>query len=199
MARKSNQDRPGQKAGSEPDQSSRGDEFDDAVTSDISDVLTKAFDEHQAEDPGDILITDVSLVEHIDLEGDDALAPGHLLSGRFEIVKLVHTAGMSHVYKAIDQRRSPDGSGDIHVAIKMMRPSVASDDQARVSLQQEAAKAQSLSHPNIIDIFDFDDDGEQFFLVMEWLEGETLGQRIVGSDALAKVRPRLARRSRKVS
>lgn len=171
---KSNKNQPGQKAVSLPDRSSRDSEFDDAVTTDISDDPTKAFDEHQAGYPGDLLITDVSLPARVDLEGDDGLAPGFLLRDRFEIVELVHTAGMSHVYKAIDQRRSPEGSGDVYVAIKMMRPSVASNDQARLALQREAAKAQSLSHPNIINIFDFDHHDGQFFLVMEWLEGESV-------------------------
>ena len=174
MAHKSKQNRPGQKAGSQLDLSSRSSEFDDAVTTDISDVLTTAFDEHQVGDPGDLFITDVSLTEHFDLDSDDVLAPGFLLRDRFEIVELVHTAGMSHIYKAIDQRRSPEGSGDIHVAIKIMRPSVVPTDQARLSLQREAFRSQSLSHPNIINIFDFDDHDGQFFLVMEWLEGESV-------------------------
>ena len=174
MVYKSNKNQPGQKAGSLPDRSSQNSEFDDAVTTEISDVLTKAFDEHPAGYPSDLLITDASLAEHVDLESDDVLAPGFLLRDRFEIVELVHTAGMSHVYKAIDQRRSPEGSGDVHVAIKMMRSSVVSNDHARLALQREAAKAQSLSHPNIINIFDFDDHDGQFFLVMEWLEGESV-------------------------
>ncbi len=174
VAHKSNQNRPGQKTGPIPDRSSGNNEFDDAVTTDIADVLTRAFDEHPTADPRDLLITDVSLREHVDYQSDDALAPGFVLRDRFEIVELVHTAGMSHVYKAIDQRRSPQGSGDIHVAIKMMRPLIASNDQARLALQLEAAKSQSLSHPNIINIFDFDDHEGQFFLVMEWLEGESV-------------------------
>ena len=174
MAQKSNQDLPGQKASSEPDPSSRSSEFDDAVTTDISDVLTEAFDHHRVGDSDELLITDVSWTEPVDLESDDVLAPGVLLGGRFEIVELVHTAGMSLIYKAIDRRRSLESSSDIYVAIKMMRPSVASDDQARLSLQQEAAKAQSLSHPNIINILDFVEDGGRCFLVMEWLEGESV-------------------------
>ena len=174
MVQKSNKNQPGQKGGSLPDRSSRSSDLDDAVTTEISDILTKAFDEDQAEYPSDLLMTDASLSGSVDLENDDVLAPGFLLRDRFEIVELVHTAGMSHVYKAIDQRRFPEGAGDVHVAIKMMRSSVASNDQARLSLQREAAKAQSLSHPNIINIFDFDDHDGQFFLVMEWLEGESV-------------------------
>ena len=174
MANKSNENQPGEKAGSVSDRSSRRNEFDDAVTTDIPDDLTKAFDEHHTGDPGDPFITDVSLTKYVDIENDEVLPPGFLLRDRFEIVELVYAAGMSHIYKAIDQQRRPKGSGDVHVAIKIMRPSIVSDDLARLSLQREAAIAQRLSHPNIINIFDFDDHDGQSFLVMEWLEGESV-------------------------
>jgi TonB family protein len=81
---------------------------------------------------------------------------------------------MGHVYKAIDNRRQRDGSDQIHVAIKMMRRSVAPQLDARFALEREAAKTQRLSHPNIVNIFDFDQHDDQVFLVMEWLEGESV-------------------------
>ncbi|RZV34199.1 MAG: TonB family protein [Chromatiales bacterium] len=185
MANKSNQDKPGQKAVSAAHRASRRTEYDDAVTTDIPDVLENAFDEHQGGDPSDLFITDVSLTEHVDLESDDLLPPGLLLRDRFEIVELVYAAGMSHVYKAIDQRRRLEGFDDIHVAIKTMRPSIASNDHSRIALEREAAKTQSLSHPNIINIYDFDDHDGQFFLVMEWLEGESVNTMLRRTDGEA--------------
>ena len=110
----------------------------------------------------------------IDPETDSVLEPGTLLNDRFEIVELVHSGGMGHVYKAIDRRRHPEGSGQIHVAIKMLRESLANRDEFRMTLEREAARAQSLSHSNIINIFDFDEHEGRFFLVMEWLEGESV-------------------------
>ena len=192
MANKRNQDQPGQKAGSAAHRATRGNEFDDAVTRDIPDVLESAFDEHQLGDPGDLFITDMSLTEHVDLESDDVLPPGLVLRDRFEIVELVYSAGMSHVYKAIDQRRCLEGSGDFHVAIKTMRPSIASGNQGALALEREAAKTQSLSHPNIINIFDFEDHDGQFFLVMEWLEGESVNAMLRRTEGEA-VDPELAR------
>ena len=192
MANKRNQDQPGQKAGSAAHRATRGNEFDDAVTRDIPDVLESAFDEHRAGDPGDLFITDVSLTEHVDLEADDILTPGLVLRDRFEIVELVYSAGMSHVYKAIDQRRCLAGSGDFHVAIKTMRSSIASNNQGGLALEREAAKTQSLSHPNIINIFDFEDHDGQFFLVMEWLEGESVNDMLRRTEGEA-VEPELAR------
>ncbi len=174
MANKSNQYQPGRKAGSVLGRSSQSNEFDDAVTTDILDDLTEAFDEHQTGDPGDLFITDVSLREYVKPESDEVLPPGFLLTDRFEIIELVHAAGMSHVYKAIDQLRCSEDSDDIYVAIKIMRPSIASDDRARLTLEREAAVAQSLSHSNIVNIFDFVDHDGQYFLVMEWLDGESV-------------------------
>lgn len=104
---------------------------------------------------------------------DEALQPGYVLSERFEIVELVHSGGMGHVYKAIDKRRHLGGSEQIHVAIKMMRRSVAPQLDARLALEREAARTQRLSHPNIVNIYDFDEYEEHFFLIMEWLEGES--------------------------
>lgn len=127
----------------------------------------------------------------IDPETDNTLELGTLLNDRFEIVELVHSGGMGHVYKAVDRRRHPEGSDRVHVAIKMLRESLAERDEFRVMLEREAAKAQSLSHSNIINIFDFDEYKGRFFLVMEWLEGEsvsallqrTSGQRVAPTFA----------------
>ena len=174
MAHKSNQNQPGQESGSVPDRSARAKEFDDAVTTDIPDDLTETLDEHQAGDSRNPLVTDVSLTEYADSDSEESLPPGFLLRDRFEIVELVYAAGMSQVYKAIDRLRRPDGAGDTHVAIKTMRPSIVADDEARLSLEREASISQSLPHPNIINIFDFNDHEGQFFLVMEWLDGESV-------------------------
>jgi TonB family protein len=142
------------------------DEFDNAVTSEIESItLFPASDNRSDED-----VVGASS----EVTDDEALDPGVLLGDRFEIVELVHSGGMGHVYKAIDNRRHRDGSDQIHVAIKMMRRSVAPQMDARFALEREAAKAQSLSHPNIVNIFDFDQYDDQVFLVMEWLEGESV-------------------------
>lgn len=105
---------------------------------------------------------------------DEALEPGFILRDRFEIVALAHSGGMGHVYKALDKRRHRIASERVHVAIKMMRRSIASGQEARFALEREAAKTQRLSHPNIVNIFDFDQHDDQFYLVMEWLEGESI-------------------------
>lgn len=186
MAQKNKENRPGRESGFVPEGISQDKEFENAVTTEISGVLASAFGEDSETEPNDAHITDMQLTARVDFAADDILSPGYLLNDRFEIAELVHSGGMSLVYKAVDLRRRPECSGEIHVAIKMMRPSIASDEQARLALEREAAKVQSLSHPNIINIFDFDEHEGRFFLVMEWLEGEsvntllrrTMGERI---------------------
>jgi len=111
---------------------------------------------------------------HNGFPDDDALQPGFILRDRFEIVELVHSGGMGHVYKALDNRRQRSASDQVHVAIKMMRRSLASGFDARRALEREAARTQQLSHPNIVNIFDFDQQDDRFFIVMEWLDGESL-------------------------
>jgi len=108
------------------------------------------------------------------LPDDDALEPGFILRDRFEIVELIHSGGMGRVYKALDNRRHRSASEQVHVAIKMMRRSLAPGFDARRALEREAARTQQLSHPNIVNIFDFDQHDDQFFIVMEWLDGESL-------------------------
>ena len=105
---------------------------------------------------------------------DDALEPGFILRNRFEIVELVHSGGMGRVYKALDNRRHRSASDQVYVAIKMMRRELNPDFDGRLALEREAARTQQLSHPNIVNIYDFDEHEEQFFIVMEWLDGESL-------------------------
>ena len=147
---------------------------DDDVTSELSGLIARAFGDDSGIRNDDTRITSARLVSHGESESDDALEPGFLLSGRYEIVERVHSGGMSHVYKAIDRRRHAEHSRQIHVAVKMLRRAVSERDEYRLLLEKEASKARSLSHPNIIKIFDFEAHEDQFFLVMEWLEGESL-------------------------
>ena len=150
-----------------------GDEFENAVTTAIPGTVARAFDQPSGRDV-EVLSADISPVPQS--ADDEIFEPGFVLSNRFEIVELVHSGGMSHVYKAIDRRRSLDGAGQIHVGIKVMRQSLASEQDARLSIEREATRAQRLSHPNIVNVYDFDQHEGYFFLVMEWLEGESVNE-----------------------
>jgi TonB family protein len=151
-------------------------EFENAVTTAIPSVMSRAFD-HNLVNPEyeDVEVIDTSLAAAPQPPAEDELLlPGSVLKDRFEIVGAVHTGNMSSVYKAIDRRRHVEGSGQVHVAIKMMRSAIAAGHDAHLKLEREAARAQRLAHPNVVNVFDFDEHDGRFFLVMEWLEGETV-------------------------
>lgn len=101
---------------------------------------------------------------------------GMVLNNRYRIVALIASGGMSDVYKAVDQNLEKAGSRDCLVAIKLLRTSLTRDPGARSLLAREAAKSKRLSHPNIIRIHDLNHDGDDWFLVMELLEGEPLSR-----------------------
>jgi len=92
--------------------------------------------------------------------------------GPYEIRTLVGTGGMGEVYRAVDTRL------DRTVAIKMVSPQLAVDPQFRERFDREARTVSRLSHPNICTLFDIGHYDGSDFLVMEFVEGETLAQRL---------------------
>jgi TolB-like protein/Flp pilus assembly protein TadD len=100
-----------------------------------------------------------------------ALAPGTRL-GAYEILTLIGRGGMGEVYKARDTRL------DRTVAIKVLPTELAGDPDLRARFEREARAIATLSHPNILAIHEFGDDGGTMFAAMELLEGETLRARL---------------------
>jgi eukaryotic-like serine/threonine-protein kinase len=92
--------------------------------------------------------------------------------GVFEIESLVGAGGMGEVYRARDTRL------DRHVAIKVLSPDAAIDPRARVRFTYEARAIARLSHPRICALHEMGHDNGVDFLVMEYLEGETLTARL---------------------
>jgi len=99
------------------------------------------------------------------------LAAGTRL-GPYEIVGAIGAGGMGEVYKASDTRLGRT------VAIKMLWPRLASDPDQRARFEREARAVSSLNHPHICTLYDVGDRGDTQFLVLEYLEGETLAARI---------------------
>jgi TonB family protein len=99
---------------------------------------------------------------------------GDKLADRYRLVEHVHSGGMAHVYRAVDERLHNSDDPRAHVAVKVLRGRLAERADIRDAFEREAASLRSLAHPNIINVFDFDEDGSRCFLVMEWLDGESV-------------------------
>src|SRR5262245_41993609 len=99
------------------------------------------------------------------------LSPGAHL-GAYEIVAPLGAGGMGEVYRARDTRL------DRIVAIKILPTFLASDQQLRERFNREARAISSLNHPNICTLFDVGQQDDIDYLVLEYLEGETLADRL---------------------
>src|SRR3954471_5080121 len=97
---------------------------------------------------------------------------GRLLDDRYEIRRRLAVGGMATVYAAIDTRL------DRPVAVKVMHPALAADDEFVVRFRREAKAAARLSSPTVVNVTDQGQDGGTVFLVMELVEGRTLRDRL---------------------
>src|SRR5436190_6043024 len=93
--------------------------------------------------------------------------------GPYEVLTLLGEGGMGAVYRGRDPRLGRD------VAIKVLLPDSARDANSLARFEREARAIASLSHPNVLSIFDYGDQDGTFFVVTELLEGETLRARLM--------------------
>ena len=100
------------------------------------------------------------------------LESGTVLNDRYEIIEKIGAGGMSIVYKAKCRKLQR------YVAIKVLRKEFADDEEFVASFSAEALSAASLSHPNIVGIYDVGNDLGYHYIVMEYVEGKTLKELI---------------------
>jgi eukaryotic-like serine/threonine-protein kinase len=98
--------------------------------------------------------------------------------GKYELFEKIAEGGMGTVYKARDT------SNGQTVAIKIVPPQVAKNPVLMKRFEQEYAVANALNHQNIVRALDFGNDGSSPFLVMEYVDGESLGQRVERDGAI---------------
>src|SRR6059036_3085543 len=92
--------------------------------------------------------------------------------GVYEVITLLGAGGMGEVYKARDTRL------DRTVAIKVLPASLASDPQFRDRFDREARTISQLDHPHICALYDVGQEAGTSFLVMQYLDGDTLEARL---------------------
>jgi len=100
------------------------------------------------------------------------LAPGDVLTGRYEIVRELGRGGFSVVYLARD--RDLDGP----VAVKLLVPPPAGAQLARERMRREVQAVRGLAHTNIVGVHDFLEEGTWSFVVMEYVDGPDLAERV---------------------
>ena len=97
---------------------------------------------------------------------------GKRISGRYKIKDMIGGGGMANVYLAHDMILDRD------VAVKMLRLDFANDDEFIRRFHREAQSATSLTHPNIVSIYDVGEEDGLYYIVMEYVDGQTLKQYI---------------------
>ena len=95
---------------------------------------------------------------------------GQKINNRYEIIRIIGEGGMANVYLAEDTILNRK------VAVKVLRGDLANDEKFVRRFQREALSASSLSHPNIVEMYDVGEDDGNFYIVMEYVEGKNLKQ-----------------------
>src|SRR5579875_2325911 len=97
---------------------------------------------------------------------------GTVLSGRYRLEARIGAGGMSTVYRAFDETL------ERRVAIKLLNREVSSDSDELERFRREARAVAQLSHPHIVGVIDAGEDDSRPYIVFEYIEGETLKERI---------------------
>jgi len=100
------------------------------------------------------------------------ITKGQKINDRYEVTKLIGEGGMANVYLGYDTILERD------VAIKVLRGDLADDEKFVRRFRREAQNASLLNHPNIVQIYDVGEDDGNFYIVMEYIKGQTLKQLI---------------------
>lgn len=103
---------------------------------------------------------------------------GRILGGRYELLEKIGGGGMALVYKAKCKLLNR------FVAVKLLRPEFTADEEFVKRFRVEAQAAASLSHPNIVSIYDVGKEDDMHYIVMEYVNGITLKDYVVQNGAL---------------
>src|SRR5215510_12383677 len=102
--------------------------------------------------------------------------------GNYKIIEKIGEGGMGAVYRGIDVMLERE------VAIKMLRPELSSQPQVVERFRTEAVTLAKLNHPNIATLYSFLREGEDYFMVMEYVRGDSLDDVIRRFGAISAER-----------
>ncbi len=105
-------------------------------------------------------------------------ALGDVLGGRYRLVELLGQGGMATIYRATDAQLGRE------VAVKVLHPEYGRDPDFVARFKQEAQAAASLSHPNIVGVYDFGTDAGGPYIVMELVDGEDVATLLARNGPL---------------
>ena len=105
-----------------------------------------------------------------------------ILGDRYELQEPIGRGGMATIYRAVDLRMGRP------VAIKILREVYSSDPKFVTRFQREARAASLLQHPNIVQVFDYGQSGESYYIVMEFVEGTDLRHYLKRNGRLSNER-----------
>ena len=103
---------------------------------------------------------------------------GTIFGGRYRLVELLGQGGMATIFRALDTQLGRE------VAVKLLRPEYLRDPDFSSRFRQEAQNAASLSHPNVVTVYDYGEDPAGPFIVMEYVDGEDLASILRRNGAL---------------
>src|SRR5260370_26777261 len=101
-----------------------------------------------------------------------------ILSNRYRLIRVLGEGGMARVYEAEDLRLGR------RVAVKILLAQFTNDPEFLRRFEQEARLAASLSHPNVVGVYDVGQDGQFHYIVMELVDGQTLKAAIARTTPL---------------
>ena len=98
----------------------------------------------------------------------DELTRGVVFAGRYEIIEVLGGGGMGRVYRAFDKKI------DEEVALKLIKPEIASERKTVERFRNELKIARKISHPNVCRMHDLNEEGKTLYITMEYVRGENL-------------------------
>ena len=104
------------------------------------------------------------------------VGPTTILRDRYVLHDEIGRGGVGTVYLALDRNRAGLPHDQQFVALKVVRDEHARRPETLYALRREFHQGQSLSHPGIVNVFDFDHDGDTYFVTMELINGDPLGE-----------------------